>query len=181
MASKFLEKLTENKQMLHITAEVVVILGVVFYFSSKHKQISSHVEDLSQRLEDRENNIKDLENKVNQLSSVLIEQKKQFEQMGFYLRSLETKLNEKPKTKNVSFGKNSGKYFDRNKPIVKKPKKPTENKTVIEEKVEEPEQVPEQVTETSEISEENIYNTDSDSELDNEINKELEELEEEME
>ncbi len=44
----------ENKQMVHIASEVVVLLGLTFYFNQKNKKMMGHIEDLAQRLEDQE-------------------------------------------------------------------------------------------------------------------------------
>ena len=49
-----MSKLLENKQIIHIAAEILVLVGITFYFSSKNKKLSEHIEDLSQRLEDQE-------------------------------------------------------------------------------------------------------------------------------
>jgi hypothetical protein len=49
-------KFLENKQMLHIITEVIVITGLAFYFNNKNKKLASHIEDLSQRIEDLEEN-----------------------------------------------------------------------------------------------------------------------------
>jgi hypothetical protein len=47
-------KLMENKQMIHIASEIVVIIGLTFYFNQKNKKLMSHIEDLSQRIEEQE-------------------------------------------------------------------------------------------------------------------------------
>lgn len=45
----------ENKQqMIHIASEVVVLLGLTFYFNKKNKKIMEHIEDLAQRIEEQE-------------------------------------------------------------------------------------------------------------------------------
>jgi len=62
-----MSKLLENKQFMHIASEVVVLLGVVLYFSNRNKVLSEHIEDLSQRLEDQEERIKSLENALRNL------------------------------------------------------------------------------------------------------------------
>lgn len=49
-----MSKLLENKQILHVAAEVVVVLGLVFYFNQKTKQLLGHIEDLSQQYIDQE-------------------------------------------------------------------------------------------------------------------------------
>ena len=54
-------KLLDNKQLLHIASEVVVLVGLTFYFSSKNKKLLGHVEELAQRLEEQEDKIQKLE------------------------------------------------------------------------------------------------------------------------
>ena len=45
----------ENKQqMVHIIAEIVAMVAMVFYFNQKHKKVLTIVEDLSQRIEEQE-------------------------------------------------------------------------------------------------------------------------------
>ena len=40
--------------MVHIASEVVVLLGLTFYFNQKNKKLMGHIEDLAQRLEEQE-------------------------------------------------------------------------------------------------------------------------------
>ena len=49
-----MSKLVENKQLIHIGTEVVVLVGLTFYFSQKNKKLIGHIEDLAQRVEDQE-------------------------------------------------------------------------------------------------------------------------------
>ena len=46
--------LLENKQIIHIATDIVVLIGITFYFSSKNKKLLEHLEDLSQSLKDQE-------------------------------------------------------------------------------------------------------------------------------
>jgi hypothetical protein len=62
-----MSKLLENKQIIHIATEIVAMVGIVFYFSSKNKKLLVHIEDLSQRLEDQENLIQRHEQIIKQL------------------------------------------------------------------------------------------------------------------
>jgi hypothetical protein len=62
-----MSKLLENKQIIHIAAEILVLVGITFYFSSKNKKLSEHIEDLSQRLEDQEDLIQKHEQIIRQL------------------------------------------------------------------------------------------------------------------
>lgn len=49
-----MSKLLKNKVAIHIASEVVVLLGLTYYFSSKNRKLLEHIEDLSQRLEEHE-------------------------------------------------------------------------------------------------------------------------------
>lgn len=49
-----MSKLLENKQLVHITSEIVVLLGLTFYFNQQNKKLMGHIEDLVQRIEDQE-------------------------------------------------------------------------------------------------------------------------------
>ena len=63
--------LLNNKQAIHIAAEVVVLTGLTFYFSSKNRRLLEHVEDLAQKLEDQEDKIQKLERIVNNMGNAL--------------------------------------------------------------------------------------------------------------
>ena len=60
-----------NKQLIHIGAEIIVLLGLTFYFSSKNKKLTEHIEELAQRLEDQEDKIVALENNITNLTAVI--------------------------------------------------------------------------------------------------------------
>lgn len=62
-----MSSLLQNKQVAHIATEIVVLIGLTFYFSSKNKKLLEHIEDLSQRLEDQEDIIQKHEQIINQL------------------------------------------------------------------------------------------------------------------
>ena len=36
-------KMFENKQIIHIVCEIIVIIGIVFYFSQKNKKLTNHI------------------------------------------------------------------------------------------------------------------------------------------
>ena len=40
--------------MVHIASEVVVLVGLTFYFNQKNKKLMRHIEDLAQRVEEQE-------------------------------------------------------------------------------------------------------------------------------
>lgn len=72
MSSEVGEKrLFDNKQLIHIASEVVVLIGLTFYFSSKNRKLLTHVEDLAQRLEEQEDKIQKMENTLQQIGQNL--------------------------------------------------------------------------------------------------------------
>ena len=62
-----MSKILDNKQIIHIATEAVIIIGIIIYFSSKNKKLYSHIEDLSKRLEDQEEIIQKHELIIKQL------------------------------------------------------------------------------------------------------------------
>jgi len=59
----------ENKQMVHIASEVVILVGLTFYFNQQNKKLKGHIEDLAQRVEEQE----DLFQKHEQVIRKLVE------------------------------------------------------------------------------------------------------------
>ena len=64
-----MSKLIENKQIIHIIAELVVIAGLVLYFTSKNKKMNVIIDELSYRLEQQEEIIQKHEDLIKQLIS----------------------------------------------------------------------------------------------------------------
>ena len=64
-----MSKLIENKHIIHIASEIIVLLGITFYFNVKNKKIMEHIHDLSQRIEEQE----DLLQKHEQVIKKLVE------------------------------------------------------------------------------------------------------------
>ena len=44
----------ENKQLVHIASEVVIAIGLTFYFNQQNKKLKGYIEDLVQRVEEQE-------------------------------------------------------------------------------------------------------------------------------
>jgi hypothetical protein len=62
-----MSKLLENKQLIHIAAEIILFVGVTFYFSSKTRKLQQHIDDLSQKLEEQQDTIQKHEQIIRQL------------------------------------------------------------------------------------------------------------------
>ena len=190
MASKRKEfNILENKQLVHIISEVIVLIGLTFYFSSKNKKLMGHIEELAQRLEEQEDHIQKLENSVQQLTNILsqINQRLQGHDNGLNVlaerigsikvqKPLERKKapvlhvkpvlkEQKPPTRvsKIQFKKSDDHESDEEKEVSIQPKPVTNEK-----KKEDVEQL-----------NEDENNDLSDSDLDDEISEELAELEEE--
>jgi hypothetical protein len=62
-----MSKLLENKQAIHIATEVVVLLGTVYYFSSKNKKLTDDIGELTQRIEEQDERILKLETAISNI------------------------------------------------------------------------------------------------------------------
>lgn len=71
-----MSKILDNKQIIHIASEIIIILGITFYFSQKNKKIMNHINDLSQRLEEQEDVIQKYEQIIGNLSKKIEEHEK---------------------------------------------------------------------------------------------------------
>lgn len=65
----------ENKQqMFHVASEIVVLVGITFYFNQKNKKLMGHIEDLSQRVEEQEDIIQKHEQIIRKLLEIVNQQ-----------------------------------------------------------------------------------------------------------
>jgi hypothetical protein len=69
-----MSKLIENKHMIHIASEIVVLLGLTFYFNQKNKKIMGHIQDLSQRIEEQEDLLQKHEQVIKKLVDFISKQ-----------------------------------------------------------------------------------------------------------
>lgn len=70
MSSKFLE---DNKQALHVAAEVIALLGVSVYFSRQNRALSNQINELKSRLEEQHEIISRHEHALRQHTRLLQE------------------------------------------------------------------------------------------------------------
>lgn len=68
-----MSKLLDNKQIIHIVSEIVIILGITFYFTQKNKKLMNHINDLTQRIEEQEDILQKHEQMITKLSSMIEE------------------------------------------------------------------------------------------------------------
>ena len=67
-----MSKIFENKTFLiHIAAEIIIIIGVSFYFSQKNKKLMGHINDLVQRIEEQEDILQKHEQLIINLNNAL--------------------------------------------------------------------------------------------------------------
>ena len=53
-----MSKLFENKQLIHIASELILVAGVSLYFYKQNKNLSDEIEELSNKLEEQDETIK---------------------------------------------------------------------------------------------------------------------------
>ena len=86
-----MSKILDNKQIIHIASEIIIILGITFYFSQKNKKIMNHINDLSQRLEEQEDVIQKYEQIIGNLSKKIEEH----EQKLLFIQNMNLQHNQK--------------------------------------------------------------------------------------
>ena len=155
-----MSKLLENKQIIHIATEIVALIGIIFYFSSKNKKLLEHIEDLSQRLEDQEDLIQKHEQIIRQLVQAV-------NNRGHPPSSQPSKPKHVKRKKTPSPPK---------RPLARPPRQPDKPHVSFEDNEEVEETYEPQPVKSAAVVEE--YSSDEDSDLDAEIADELEELQE---
>ena len=152
--------LLEKKHIIHMITEVVVILGVIFYFSSKNKKLLNHIENLSKRLEEQE----DIIQKHEKIITQLIENSKKELYQAPVVAQYKVPVSQSSSKKVLKERYNENKNQNVNKIFLKGSEK------VYNKKYKDNEEVSEIIQEEEEEN--------NSSDLDNEIAEELEELEE---
>ena len=65
----------ENKQMIHIASEIIVLGGLIYYFNQKNKKLLSHIQDLSHKIEQQEVILQKHEEIIRKMSEFINQQK----------------------------------------------------------------------------------------------------------
>ena len=65
------ENIVNKQQMIHMAAEVIILISVIFYFSQKNRKLSNQIEDLIQRVEEQENMIVKHEEIINKMAAYI--------------------------------------------------------------------------------------------------------------
>lgn len=161
-----MSKLLENKQLVHITSEIVVLLGLTFYFNQQNKKLMGHIEDLVQRIEDQEDLLQKHEEVIKKLVEYVNQQQTAKTQQVHTPPTPQVTPQVTPQTiKSASKSKNVDK-------LPKKVEKPSKQPIVH---VQQKEVVDRRVSFTEEQLNDD---SQSDSDLDAEIAQELSELSE---
>ena len=181
----------DQKQIIHIASEVVVISGLAIYFKMKTSSLSMQVEELKRRLITQEQLIEEFKNRMDE-QSLMISKQDQMLTSLMIKQSFQAQMQPQPKQKNrsVPSKQNVGIVWDsesdyqpttqkqqrlkrvhveqpmERKPVERKPlEQPIERKPVdrkpLEQQVEKPVEEP----------------SESEEDLDNELENELMELE----
>jgi len=177
-----MSKLIENKQLIHIVSEVIVIAGISFYFHKQNNKLSSDIEDLTKRVEAAEDLISKqdivIRNLISHVNTIPVDQKRQ--QNHKKKRSVRKKVSRR--VKHVSDSDSSDSHV-RHPTRSSNTRKHEHEPEPEHEPESEPESEPEpehehepepELTTLSEISHEETHGADLDLELVNEL-KELEE------
>ena len=153
----------ENKQMIHIASEIVVVIGLTFYFNQKNKKLMGHIEDLSQRIEEQE----DLLQKHEQIIRKLLDFINQSESKHQHPKS-QSEYQPQVQTKQKKIEKEIKPKSIVPKSVLSKP----EQKVTFKE-----EELPRKLNPPPQPIEEEDEDSDEDSDLDAELSEELKELE----
>ena len=153
-------KIMENKPLvLHVLAEALVIIGIVFYFSSKNKKLLSHIEELSQTVEEQEDRIQKLENSLEKTNNLVLRMNSIFEKLNIMKMKPEISKEQVHVKKQEQSKKKEPKIIN----IIQEEKKKV--------KFDKQEQVQE-FSDDEDLDDDELSNSD----LDDEIQTELEEL-----
>ena len=68
--------------MVHILSEVVVVVGLTFYFNQKNKKLMAHIEDLAQRVEEQEDLLQKHDQIIQQLVDHIGKQQAMMQQLS---------------------------------------------------------------------------------------------------
>jgi hypothetical protein len=185
--------MTINKQILHIVVEIIVISGVIIYFSYKHKKLVTRVEELSKQLEIQNEIIQKHEQIINQLIMSIQSARSNKVNSQHYTGDDNNDDVCKPKKINKHKDSNVSKKITKQKILITKQKEEEEEEEEEEEPQEDDEEEvekqilknkPRSVNNVSFNKKPQIYeytgdtSSEHESELDTEIASELNELEE---
>lgn len=62
---------TQNFQMIHIASEFVALIGITFYFTSKHNSVMSEIKTLQTVIQKQQTTLSQYDKKINDLSKLI--------------------------------------------------------------------------------------------------------------
>jgi cell division protein FtsB len=97
-----------NKDMIRIAVEVIVFIGICYYFNAKNTKTLKHIEDLSQRIEEQEdenekmrNTVHEMNGSIELLKQTIIDNEKRTETFSLLTKHAQTPRVEKPRIQKV--------------------------------------------------------------------------------
>ena len=159
--------------MIHIASEIVVVIGLTFYFNQKNKKLMSHIEDLSQRIEEQEDLLQKHEQVIRKLVDFINLYQSEAIQSQSNYRS--PPQQEQTKNKKIEIKTKS----NVTKPVLSKPEPTVVTKPVLskpEPKVTFNEVITAHPLKLSSSREDEEEEEEDDSDLDAELSEELKEL-----
>lgn len=153
-----MSKILENKQIIHIVSEVVILSGITFYFVSQNKKLQTQINELSGKLDEYEEMYQNHEQVIRQLVAFANTQSANTQSAN--TQSANTQSSNSRNNKAQTSNKLSRNHTHKSNGKSKKQK----NKPLHTVTFQEP------------SSQQEEDNNDSDSELDKEIEQELLEL-----
>ena len=88
-----------NTQMLHICAEIIVLIGVVYYINARNKTLISCIEDISTIIDDQQEEIQKLQLAYKQLNDQVLACHRQMQSFNNILASSQQSKPASPKVK----------------------------------------------------------------------------------
>ena len=161
-------RILDNKQLIHIASEVVVITGLVFYFSSKNRKLMEHIEELAQKVEEQEDHIQKLEQGMHRLSEIVSRLVPSNMPLPPVNNLYKNNVKQNPnKQHSKQFSKAHAKHS-------KSPKNQQQKSQQLSKEMKDGQPV---LINEPKLDKPNIEETEHESDLDNEIRQELDELE----
>jgi hypothetical protein len=65
------DKIFQNREMIHIVSEVIVLTGMTYYFSSQNKKLSARIDELSKKIEQQEQQMLTMDSGLRQIAGAL--------------------------------------------------------------------------------------------------------------
>lgn len=161
---KEIDNVFNYKDIIHVVSEIVIVIGITFYFSSKNRKMMSTIEELGKKIEEQDKMIQALKNSIQQIGNSLGQMNQKVQAHDNGLNMLVEKMNGMG-SKKISKPIIQGRHV---KPILKE-EKPVRVSKIQFKKPEEP---------INKVENFDIEEEFDESDLDEELSQELAELHE---